>query len=146
MPIPSTIRLAAGQLVMVEFGPDPRQVAPPGVVVGPLGVLPEMYKERHAVVVSTTVGLTTIVPLSTVAPRVPRPFHHRIPAGKYGGMSTVDDSWTKSDLVTTVSNERVDRPLVAGRRATVILDAADLRAVRATVLHALQLGRLTLHL
>jgi uncharacterized protein YifN (PemK superfamily) len=60
-------------------------------------------------------------------------------------MSTVDDSWTKSDLLTTVSNGRVDRVLVAGRRATAILDAADLKAVRATVVHALQLGRLTPH-
>ena len=59
------------------------------------------------------------------------------------GMSVVDDSWTKSDLLTTVSNNRVDRVLVAGRRTTVIVDPADLKAVRGTVLHALQLGRLT---
>lgn len=113
---------------------------------GPLGVLPEIYKERHAVVIATTNGLTTIVPFSTAAPRTPQPFHYQIPAGKYGGMSTVDDSWTKSDLITTVSNDRVDRPLVAGRRTTVVLDAVDLKALRATVLHALQLGRLTTHL
>ena len=61
-------------------------------------------------------------------------------------MNLTEDSWTKSGLVTTVSNGRVDRPLVAGRRTTVTLDAADLKAVRATVLHALQLGRLTNHL
>jgi uncharacterized protein YifN (PemK superfamily) len=58
-------------------------------------------------------------------------------------MSVVDDSWTKSDLLTTVSNNRVDRVSVAGRRTTVIVDPADLKAVRGTVLHALQLGRLT---
>jgi uncharacterized protein YifN (PemK superfamily) len=65
MAIPCNIRLAPGQIVMVEFGPDPRQVAAPGIMTGPLGVRPEMYKERHCVVVSTTIGLTTIVPLST---------------------------------------------------------------------------------
>jgi uncharacterized protein YifN (PemK superfamily) len=146
MSIPYNIKLAPGQIVMVEFGPDPRQVAAPGIMIGPLGVLPEMYKERHCIVVSTTTGLTTIVPLSTKAPPHQRAYHFRIPAGKYPGMSTVDDSWTKSDLIATVSNSRVDRVLVAGRRATVILDAADLKAVRATVLHALQLGRLSIGL
>ena len=79
------ISLAPGQIVMVEFGPDPRQVAAPGLMIGPLGVLPEMYKEmykeRHNVVVSTTSGLTTIVPLSTKAPTRQRAFHFRIPAG-----------------------------------------------------------------
>ncbi len=131
---------------MIDFGPDPRNIAPPGIMVGPLGVLPEMYKERHGIVISTTNGLTTIVPLSTAVPKTPQNFHYRIVAGKYPGMSTTDDSWTKSDLITTVSNARVDRPFVAGRRTTVILEAADLKAVRATVLHALQMGRLTSHL
>lgn len=131
---------------MVEFGPDPRSVAPPGIMRGPLAVLPEMYKERHAIVVTTTNGLTTVIPFSTKAPPVVRGFHFRIAAGKYPSMSLTEDSWTKSDLLTTVSNARVDRPLVAGRRTLVILDTADLKAVRATVLHALQLGRLTNHL
>lgn len=143
MAIPHNIKLAPGQVVMVEFGPDPRQVSVPGIMTGPLCVLPEMYKARHCVVVSTTNGLTTIVPLSTKAPSRLRAFHFCIPAGKYPGMSVVDDRWTKSDLLTTVSNRRVDRILVAGRRPTVILDAVDLKAVRGTVLHALQLGRLT---
>jgi len=131
---------------MIDFGPDPRNVAPPGIMVGPLGVLPEMYKERHAIVISTTGGLTTIVPLSTSAPRRPQNFHHRIAAGKYQGMSATDDSWTKSDLITTVSNARVDRPFVAGWRTTVIIDFADLQAVRVSVLHATQMGRLTSYL
>ena len=134
MAIPRNITLAPGQIVMVEFGPDPRLVARPGIMTGPLAVLPEMYKERHGIVVSTK------------APSRLRAFHFRIPAGKYPGTSTVEDSWTKSDLLTTVSNGRVDRVLVAGRRTTVILDAADLHAVRGTILHALQLGRLTPYL
>lgn len=142
MPVPSNIRLAAGQIVMVEFGPDPSQIAPPGVMVGPLGVTPEMYKERHAVVIAMTNGLTTVVPLSTKAPHAQKPFHYRIPAGRYGGMSTTEDSWTKSDLLTTVSNSRIDRPYVGGRRTMVIISDDDLRAVRASVLHALQLGLL----
>ena len=146
MPIPFYISLAAGQLVMVEFGPDPRHVAPPGVMTGPLCVLPEMFKERHGIVVGTTKGLTTVVPLSTKEPIDKKPFHLCIAAGTYDGMSTTDDSWTKSDMMTTVSNQRVDRVIVGGRRATVIISAADLKAVRETVLHALQLGSLTAHL
>lgn len=146
MPIPRGIRLAAGQIVMVEFGPDPREVAAPGLMVGPLGVRPEMYKERHGIVIATTNGLTTVVPLSTKAPPEVRAFHIRIPAGKYASMSTTEDSWVKADLITTVSNLRVDRPFVAGRRDTVILNKVDLTAVRGAVLNAIQLGRLTSHL
>jgi hypothetical protein len=122
-----TSGLRPDKIVMVEFGPGPRQVAAPGIMTGPLGVLPEMYKLRHCIVVSTTAGLTTIVPLSTKAPPHPRPLHFRIPAGKYPGTSVTDDSWTKSDLLTTVSNDRVDRVPVARRRTTVLLDAGDLK-------------------
>jgi uncharacterized protein YifN (PemK superfamily) len=146
MPIPFSIRLAAGQIVMVDFGPDPREIAPPGIMKGPLGVLPEIYKERHAIVISTTNGLTTVVPFSTSAPKTPQNFHYKINAGSYPGMSTTEDCWVKSDLITTVSNARIDRPLSAGRRTTVILNASDLKAVRKTVLHALRMGTLTSHL
>lgn len=146
MAIPSKFGLRAGQLVMVEFGPDPRGISSPGVMVGPLAVMPEMFKVRHAIVVATTNGLTTVVPLSTKQPPVIKAFHHRIPAGRYPGMSVSDDSWTKSDLIVTVSNGRVERPFVGGSRATVLLNAADLKAVRTAMLNALQLGRLTLHL
>jgi uncharacterized protein YifN (PemK superfamily) len=146
MALPSSISVSFGEIVIVEFGPDPRSIAPPGIMNGPLGVLPEMFKQRHAIVIATTYGLTTVIPLSTKAPPTIRPYHLCIPAGKYGGMSTVCDSWTKSDLITTVSNLRIDRPFVAGKRVSVTLDAADKKAVRATVLHALQLSRLTPHL
>jgi uncharacterized protein YifN (PemK superfamily) len=142
MPIPSHYRLPPGQLVMVEFGPDPRQVVAPGMVIGPLGVRPEIYKLRPCVVVAATNGLTTVVPLSTKAPPVVKAFHYCIPAGKYPGLSSVENSWTKADLLTTVSNQRVDRVIVAGRRQTVHIDAADLKAVRAAALNALELGRL----
>ena len=128
---------------MVKFGPDPRQVMPPGVLHGPLGVSPEMFKERHCVVIAATNGLTTVIPLSTKEPKTIRNFHFQITRGKYQGMSNQEDSWTKSDLITTVSNTRVDRVLVGGRRALVVLDGGDLKAVRATVLHALQMGVLT---
>ncbi len=130
-------------MLMCDFGPNPDTVTAPGVMVGPLGIRPEMYKERPCVVVATTSGLTTIVPLSTSTPRVVRNFHHRIPAGRYACLDAHDDSWTKSDMVTTVSNVRLDRPFLAGRRSTVILTPADLKAVRATVLHALGLSFLT---
>ena len=142
MPIPNGVPLNAGQVVMIEFGPDPREVVAPGIMVGPLGVLPEMFKERPGIVIATTSGLTTVVPFSTKEPPRVRGFHYCIPRGKYGGMSAIEDSWVKGDLLTTVSNARLDRPYVAGRRSRVMLDVADLKAVRAAVLNALQLGRL----
>jgi len=146
LPVPFNVPLNAGQVVMIEFGPDPRQVAAPGIMVGPLGVLPEMFKERPGIVIATASGLTTVVPFSTKEPPKVRGFHYRIPKGKYGGMSTLEDSWVKGDLITTVSNARLDRPFVAGKRSRVMLDAADLKAVRAAVLNALQLGRLISYL
>lgn len=131
---------------MIEFGPDPREVAAPGIMIGPLGVLPEMFKERPGIVIAPAGGLTTIVPFSTKKPPNIRAFHYRIPAGKYEGMSVTEDSWVKGDLVTTVSNARLDRPYVAGRRSLVMLNADDLKAIRAAVLNAIQLGRLTSYL
>jgi len=105
-----------------------------------------MYKERHAVVISATRGLTTIVPFSTVAPRTPQKYHHCIPPGKYVFFDPHEENWAKSDMLTTVSNERLDRPYVGGVRKTVMLDKEDFSAIRGTVLHALGLSRLTAYL
>lgn len=146
MPIPNGIPLSVGQILMCEFGPDPRKIQPPGIMKGPLSVLPEMYKERHCIVINPSRGVTTIVPLSTVPPIVQANFHHCIQAGSYGSIDPNDDSWVKGDMLTTVSNQRLDRPFVSGRRTTEILNATDLRSVLEAVLHGLALGRLTPHL
>lgn len=131
---------------MCEFGPEPAKVQPPGLMFGPLGVPPEMFKVRPAVVVQASRGMTIIVPLSTVAPRSPQRYHYCIPAGTYPFLDPNDDSWVKGDMLESVSNLRLDRPYVAGKRANVRLTLQDLTQVRMAVLNAMGLGNLTAHL
>jgi uncharacterized protein YifN (PemK superfamily) len=115
-------------------------------MVGPLAVKPEVWKLRHSVVVNARFGLATVIPLSTSPPRGAAKSNLLIPAGKYPFLSAHEDSWAKAELIQTVSNERLDRPYLGGRRSIVNLDAADLKGVREAILHALALGFLTGHL
>lgn len=131
---------------MCDFGPNPATIQPPGVMGGPLAVFPEIWKDRHCVVLSARFGMAVVVPFSTVAPKKVEHFHHRIPAGKYPFFAANEENWAKCDLIESVSNARLDRPFVGGRHEIVNLDAADLRSIRQAVLHALALGFLTGHL
>lgn len=146
MPLANGIRPASGQVLMCDFGPDPSNISPPGVMTGPLAVNPEIYKERQVIVINSSSGLTTVVPLSTVAPKSPMKIHYRINAGTYSFLDQNDDSWVKADLISTVSNQRLDRPFVAGRRTTVNISKEDLRCVRKAVLHALAMSQLAMTL
>jgi uncharacterized protein YifN (PemK superfamily) len=131
---------------MCDFGPNPENIADPGVLVGPLAVKPEIWKLRPAVVLSARFGLTTLVPVSTEPPRTVTRSHYHIPDGKYAFLAADEENWVKAELIETASNQRLDRPFLAGRRSIVHLDAEDLKAVRQAVLHALALGSLTEHL
>ena len=114
--------------------------------MGPLAVKPEIWKERHVVVINASFGVTTVVPFSTVAPRSPMRSHFCIPAGKYQFMDQHDDSWLKGDLVTTVSNDRLDRPFVGNRRTIVSLSKDDFKACLEAMLNGLRLGKLVPYL
>jgi uncharacterized protein YifN (PemK superfamily) len=146
MPLQRGIRPAPGQVFICDFGPDPDSIVAPGVMRGPLAVKPEIWKDRHVVVLSSSFETTTVVPFSTKAPRSPTKVHHCIPAGTYAFMDQHEDSWLKGDLITTVSNSRLDRPFVGNRRTVVSLSKDDLRAVRKAVLNALRLGVLAPYL
>lgn len=146
MPLLPGIRPQPGQVLICDFGPDPDSIVEPGVMEGPLAVKPEIWKERHVVVINSSIDVTTVIPFSTVAPRSPMRIHHRIPAGTYQFMDQQDDSWLKGDLITTVSNQRLDRPFVGNRRSTVYLDRADFKACLEAMLNGLRLGKLTPHL
>lgn len=143
MPLSPGIFPQKAQILMCDFGPEPDKIVPPGIMKGPLGVAPEMYKVRHAVVVSGSRGLTMVVPFSTVAPKTPQKYHYCIPAGTYPFFDPHEDNWAKSDMLTTVSNDRLDRPYVGGAFATVRLSPDDFKRICETVLHALGLSRLT---
>lgn len=142
MSLPFGIRPSPGQVLMCDFGPDPENIMPPGVMIGPLAVKPEIFKERHVIVINSSLGLTTVVPLSTVSPRSPMKIHVKIPATSYAFLDQTVDSWVKADLIGTVSNQRLDRPYIAGKRQTVSISKDDLRRVRQAVLHALAMSHL----
>jgi mRNA interferase MazF len=103
---------------------------------------PEMVKVRPVVVVSPRrrVGsIVTVVPLSSVAPVPPQPWHHLVPAGVYP--SARGPMWAKCDMVAAVSASRLDRVKVvtAGVRdyRVFTMPAADLEAILQGVLAAL---------
>ena len=145
--MPITFLPKVGAVLMCELGPDPRNIQPPGVLVGPLAVWPEIWKNRHAVVVQPkATGTCLVVPISTLKPQPAEDFHHRLPAGTYPFLDRDRDSWVKGDLLSCISRSRPDRVLIAGRYSHAYLAAEDLKAVQRCVLCALGLQHLSTHL
>lgn len=135
-----------GQVMICNYGPDPRNIQAPGVMHGPLAVPPEMWKHRHVVVLSSGPHMAIVAPFSTKAPPSVQRFHHCIPAGTYPFMSATEDNWLKGDLMGSVSITRLDRPMVNGRHSSVYVSNDDMKAIQKAVLYALRLGTLGQHL
>lgn len=134
-----------GDVLLCEFGPDPRQPGTYPLASGPISLPPEMIKQRHAVVIATpSPGLAIIAPFSTREPVPLKPFHVHIPVGSYPFFSR--DSWLKGDMMQVVSRDRLDRLFFNGRHQRAALSTADLKAVRIAALGALGLSRLAPHL
>lgn len=162
--MPITFRPSPGDVLLCDYGGDPNDAAtypieapamlfpPPGrgrmLVSAPpsLSVVPEMFKVRRVVVLSTNraADLVIVAPFSTQEPVPTLGYHHFIPHGKYRFFTA--DSWLKGDMVMAVSPHRLDRIAVNGMRGRTPLDRADLEAVQAAVLDALGLKRLIPHL
>jgi len=106
-----------------------------------LTVSPEMTKRRPVVVVSarsrSIIGPYLVVPLSTQAPQRPGRTHHRLPVGAYDFLANDADSWAKCALVTAVGSRRLDRFWRQGVYIVPRITAADRRAIRLGVIHAL---------
>ena len=129
-----------GSVLMCDFGPDPRDILPPGVMRGPLSVLPEIFKTRHVVVIQArSKDTSVVVPFSTVRPRRVERFHYCLPTGKYPFLNR-QENWVKADLLTCVSCERLERVLVAGRYSHTFLDDEDVAKVQQCVLRVFGLG------
>jgi uncharacterized protein YifN (PemK superfamily) len=144
--MPITFTPGPNDVLMCEFGPDPRALMTE-IRRGPLAVPPEIWKKRQVVVVSHGAGGTClVVPFSTEAPRRPRGYHHRIPVGTYPFFEMEKDSWVKADMMEAVSYDRLDRVQINGRFSGASLSNADFRAVQACVLDALSLSHLKPHL
>lgn len=121
---------------------------------------PEMVKSKRPVVVLTGTiqgrfNLVTIVPLSTVEPMSPQPYHHKIPKQLMPmiGKFQESDSWVKGDMIYTVGFHRLDlirlgkcgsnkkREYFKNR-----LDKDQMKKIYFCILHGLNLGYLGLHL
>lgn len=134
-----------GDVLLCEFGPDPRQPGIYPLASGPISVPPEMIKQRHAAVIATpSPGLAIIAPFSTRAPIPLKAFHVHFPLGAYPFFSR--DSWLKGDMLQVVSRDRLDRLFFNGRHQRAALSTADFRAIRAAALGGLGLSRLAGHL
>lgn len=146
--MPITFVPSAGDVLLCEWGPDPRDPTTFPLHAPPVGVAPEFYKRRHAAVLSAsaTGDLVLVAPFSTVPPVKTEAYHHRIAGGAYPFFDAARDSWLKGDSLTSVSRARLDRLYFQGRYQRARLNPADTLAVRAAILNALALGRLIPHL
>jgi uncharacterized protein YifN (PemK superfamily) len=118
---------------------------------------PEMVKRRPVIVLSPKIArranVCTIVPLSTVPPAPPMPFHCELviqpvlPPPFHEG-----PNWVKSDMVTTVGFYRLDLVRLGKDRSGKRiyrwdrLSAEQLKQVRKCVLNGIGLAGLTKHL
>lgn len=139
-------RPSVGDVLLCQFGPDPRDPATFPLNAPPVSVTPEMHKRRHVVVLNSNAAndLAMVAPFSTLVPSPVKAYHHFIPAGTYRFMG--QDSWLKGDMLMAVSLTRLDRLTVNGWQGRTPLNAADRRACQAAALNALGLGRLVAHL
>lgn len=139
------IAISGGDVLLCEFGPDPRENGVYPLTSGPISVPPEMIKRRHVVVLSTpSNGLAIIAPFSTIEPYPLKPYHYRIPFGGYPFFTK--DSWLKGDMIQVVSRNRLDRLFFHGKHQRAALSKADYKSVRASVLAGLGLSPLAVHL
>ena len=144
--MPINFTPAAGDVLLCEFGPDPRAAGCFPAMRGPISVPPEMIKRRHSVVLAAHTNLVVIAPFSTKPPRPMRSCHMHIPAGRYPFFDPKADNWLKGDMVMAVSKDRLDRLHYDGRWQRAALAPGDLRAARIAALGGLGLSALSQHL
>jgi uncharacterized protein YifN (PemK superfamily) len=101
---------------------------------------PEMMKSRPVVVISPRrrsggSQVATVVPLSSVAPKKPEPWHHLLSAGAYPRAR--GPMWAKCDMLATVALGRLSVVLDRGQRVDCRMPTADLTDIMAAVRAAL---------
>ncbi len=137
---------SAGDVLLCEFGPDPRAADCFPASRGPISVPPEMIKRRHVVVLASHTELMVVAPFSTKEPRPARACHLRIEARRYPFFDQDADSWLKGDMLMAVSRQRLDRLRYDGAYRRARLSKDDLREVRRAALGGLGLSEVAKHL
>jgi mRNA interferase MazF len=143
--VPITIHPNPGQILFCDFSQGFKA--------------PEMVKNKRPVVILTGVirgrsKLVTVVPLSTVAPELPQPYHYMIPKQSMPmvGKLQDNDSWLKGDMIYTVGFHRLDL-IQLGKRGENgkrqyykdRLGRDQMRQIYQCVLHGLNLSKLVPH-
>ena len=104
---------------------------------------PEMVKSRPCVVVSPRLRrrdrLCTVVPLSTLPPNPPEPYHYQITLDRpLPYPFNAPTMWAKCDMLATVSFSRLALFKIRRRQyLKPVLPTADMDQIRNCILHAL---------
>lgn len=128
---------------MIRFVPEPGTV----LVCDYQGLgfhEPLMTKTRPVVVLQRRVrdhwpSTILVVPLSTTRPDLLRPWHHRIPAGRYAYLSVSDDVFVKGDMVGAVPVEALDRLRIGGKWAAPVMPREEYGRIQTAVREAMAL-------
>lgn len=110
------------------------------------GIEPEMIKRRLAVVVVPKAcqryRLTTVIPLSTTAPEVLKPWHVKLERDPYP-LGDAGEVWAKCDMLNVVSFDRLSgyHRRWNGRRKyeKMKVQPHELQQIRACILHGIGL-------
>ena len=134
-----------GAILICDFGPE-GWAAPRPTTRGPIGVRPEIPKQRRCVVVSPEAqngcdrdgfGLCVAVPLSSTPATEGDPTAVFIPAGRYRSITA--DVWAKCSMLASVSHARLSRPNIRGHYVAEWFSRSDMALVGAALKASLDL-------
>ena len=120
---------------------------------------PEMVKNKRPVVVLTgsirgRAKLVTVVPLSTVVPNPPQPYHYLMPKQSMPMIRILqeNDSWLKGDMIYTVGFHRLDLIQLGTKNSDgkrqyfkARLGRDQMKQIYQCVMHGLNLPKLAPH-
>ncbi|WP_442916120.1 type II toxin-antitoxin system PemK/MazF family toxin [Lichenihabitans sp. Uapishka_5] len=128
-----------GAVLICDFGPE-RWAAPRPTTLGPIGVRPEIPKQRRCIIVSPEgqnargrdgLGLCVAVPLSATPAAEGDPTAVLIPAGRYRSITV--DVWAKCSMLASVSHARLTRPNIRGHYVSEWFAASDMERIDAAL-------------
>src|SRR5579859_4482122 len=130
----------------ITFPPDQGQILMCDFTTG--FMRPEMLKIRHCIAVSPKrhTGTCLIVPLSTEPPAHVEAWHYLIPRYVYPCIECGADVWVKGDMLTHAAFARLNRPKENHVEVRRLLQAAHLKEVLKTVVHAINCGHVSAHI
>jgi uncharacterized protein YifN (PemK superfamily) len=133
-----------GAILMCDFGPNASGAATFPLLKAPVGMPPEIWKVRRAIVVSpdalnhrhaASPGMCIVVPLSATKPKTVGDHDVPITRGSYKSLTV--DVWARCASVTAVSHGRLDRPFAGRRYISEYVAPTDMSRIEAGLRAAL---------